>query len=381
MKTAIIQPTNPLRRIVMYTRQFSDQIEVQTFDEIVKDKKIEILLSERNGLNAQDIILLRQKFPHHKIMLLAEEEDSFFQKACITHDILLIYNSMSEREKLDTIQKTWFGLEEQTEYHNVVAIHGTHRQVGVTQVALSLGYELGNLNYKTIVIGLNPYNPGEIPKVNATYSFEQIYDLIENDVIHDAESLLPYLTKVGSFYYLLGNRDKYKAMTFESKPVERLIHFVKDYFHIVLLDIGSFYDSYLPLTGLQLSNTHVLISSQESIAMTEYKSWQEQVLNRFEFHPKSVYQVVNKVSSRAIITPSLLRDSFNTQILAEIPYFPEANDSIMEDGILAQADYRPYSKVIEGLARAIAEEATEGNEEKRSGFFKFFGSKKGAQAL
>ena len=365
----------------MYTRQFSDQIEVQTFDEIVKDKKIEILLSERNGLNAQDIILLRQKFPHHKIMLLAEEEDSFFQKACITHDILLIYNSMSEREKLDTIQKTWFGLEEQTEYHNVVAIHGTHRQVGVTQVALSLGYELGNLNYKTIVIGLNPYNPGEIPKVNATYSFEQIYDLIENDVIHDAESLLPYLTKVGSFYYLLGNRDKYKAMTFESKPVERLIHFVKDYFHIVLLDIGSFYDSYLPLTGLQLSNTHVLISSQESIAMTEYKSWQEQVLNRFEFHPKSVYQVVNKVSSRAIITPSLLRDSFNTQILAEIPYFPEANDSIMEDGILAQADYRPYSKVIEGLARAIAEEATEGNEEKRSGFFKFFGSKKGAQAL
>jgi len=71
MKTAIIQPTNELRRIVMFTRQFSDQIEVQTFDEIVKDRKVETLIAERNELNAQEIILLRQKFPHQKILILS----------------------------------------------------------------------------------------------------------------------------------------------------------------------------------------------------------------------------------------------------------------------------------------------------------------------
>ena len=296
MKTAIIQPTESLKRLVLYTRQFSDQIEVQSFDEIVKDRKIDVILTEQMDLLASDIIQLRQKFPNKKILILSETADPFFQKACITYDILLITKEMNEREQLDTIQKAWFGLEEQTEYHNVVAIHGTHRQVGITQLALSIGQTLGELNYKTIVIGLNPYNPGEINNVQSSYSFEQIYDLIESNVIYDGESLVPYLTKLNHFYYLVGNRDFYKAMTFDSKPVERLIHFAKEHFHIVILDVGSFYDSYLPLTGLQLSNTHILVSSQESISLEEYRRWQEQVLNRFDFHPKSIYQVVNKVA-------------------------------------------------------------------------------------
>lgn len=373
MKTAIVKPTEDLKRIVLLTSQFSDEIQIQSLDEIMKDRKIEVIITEKNDLSSPDVIQMRDQFSNHKILILADSVDAFFQKTCLAHDVLLIPKSLSEKERLKLIQKSWFGLEDQTEFHNVVAIHGTHRQVGVTQIALSLGLKLGDFNLKTLVIGLNPYNPGEIHNVEAPYSFEQIYDLVENNVITDGESLTPYLLKQNSFYYLVGNRDYYKALMFEKKPIERLIHIAKDHFDIVLLDIGSFYDGHLPLTGLECSNTHILVSSQESISFSDYKRWKEQVLVRFSFHPKSIYQVVNKMASRAIITSKQLRDAHNIDILAQIPYFPEANDAEIEQGILYQADYRPFNKIIEGIARAIQEEILEGiNTPKRSllNFFK-----------
>ena len=378
MKVAIVQPTEALNKLVLYTRQFTNTIVVTDLEELVKDKKLDVLVMEQKDLTANDIIQIRYQFQSVKILIVAEQIDSFFEKSCIAHEVLLISNEWSQREQLDTIQKAWFGLEEQTEYHNVVAIHGTHRQVGVTQTALAVGNALGSFNYKTLVIGLNPYNPGEDPKRTATYSFEQIYDLIQSNVITSGESLIPYLEKYDHFYYLTGNRDFYKALSFDRKTVEQLIHIAKDHFQAVVLDVGSFYDSYLPLTGLQMSNTHILVSSQEHIAVSEYKQWKEQVLSRFDFHPKTTYQVVNKYASKAILTSKHLEEKLEQPILTQIPFFPEANDALIEDGMLYLSEYAPYNKVIDGIARAIGDEilAITNNEKEKKPFFFGIGRKR-----
>jgi hypothetical protein len=374
MKTAIIQPNDFLRNLVSYTRQFSESVEVQTVEEILKEKKIEVIISEQRDLQSNDIIQLRNTFPNQKIFIVADYIEPFFEKSCITHDVLLISKEWGERERLDLIQKTWFGLEEQTEYHNVVAIHGTHRQVGVTQLALSIGHTLGTFNYKTLVIGMNPYNPGELSIRKTNYTFDQVYDLIQSNVIYDGDSLLPYLDKHDHFYYLPGNLDFYKATSFEEKPIERLIHFAKEHFHIVLLDIGAFYDSYLSIVGMKLSNTHILVSSQDQISLDEYKRWKEQVLSRFDFHPKSTYQVVNKYASKATLQLKHLEETHEVPILTHVDFFPEANDAVIHDGILAYVGWPPFNRVIEGIARAIGDEvlATTNYEKKDKSIFSIF---------
>ena len=369
MKTIIVKPTENLRNIVLYTRQFLDPVEVDSFEDVLKEKKVKVIVTAQNDLTTPDVIDLRNTFPEHKFLILTNKEDSFFNKACIAHDILLISSESSEREQLDAIQKAWFGLEEQTEFHNVIAFHGTHRQVGVTQLALSVGHHLGTLNYKTLVIGMNTYSSGEYPGLNPSHSFEDVYDFIESNAIHDGESLLPYLTKLDQMYYLVGNRDFYRASNFDSEPIEKLINFAKEYFHIVILDIGAFYDGFLAYNGLQMSNTHVLVSSQEQQSIDEYKRWKEQIIERFEIHPKSQYQVVNKYATRPIITSKHLEEKHNVQVLAEVPYFPEAADAVIEQGILIQTDNRLFIKKVEGLSKALANEVTEGQKPVPSGFF------------
>lgn len=371
MKVGVVKITEDLKRIVLLTKQFTSQIEVDSFEEIKKDKKVKVIITEQGELTAADIMQLRQGFPEHKLLILTNRIEPFFEKSCIVHDVLLISKEMVERERLDAIQSKWFDLEEQTEFHNVIALHGTHRSIGVTQVALSTGYFLGTLNYKTLVIGMNPYNPGEYPGLEVTYSFEQIYDFIESNVIHDGESLLPYLNKVEQFYYLVGNRDLYKAVQFNPEPIEKLIRFAKEYFHIVILDVGAFYDSFLAKTGLQMSNTHVLVSTQEQQSIDEYKRWKEQILDRFTYHPKSQYQVINKHASKAIITTKHLEDKHLIPVLAEIPFFPEAADAVITDGIIYLAEYKPFVRSIEGLAKALANEVTESQKPAKKGFMSY----------
>lgn len=377
MKTAIVKPTEELRKLISFTQQLEEYLEVQSIEELEKDKKAVVIALDRGDLTPIDIIDLRGKFPRQRILMMFSDRDTLFENACIAHDVLLIPSEWTLRQQLDTIQKEWFGLEEQTEYHNVVAFHGTHRQVGVTQTALSVGNILGTFNLKTVVLGLNPYNPGEIINQKGSYSFDQIYDLLVGNLITDGQSLLPYLLKKNDFYYLTGNMDYYKAPEYEKEAVEKLINICKEYFDVVILDIGAFYDNLLPLTALEMSNTHILVSSQEQLSIDDYKRWDEQVLSRFEFFPKARYLVVNKYGSKGIITAKHLEEKLSVPLLLHIPFFPEANDAEIEEGILVLSEFSPYRKAIVGLAKTVSNETGRiGEEKKAKGGFGLFGRRK-----
>lgn len=356
MKVAIIGTSTKLKNLFDRLLQFNEYVSVENFDELKKEKKIRYVFSERGDLVAADLNQIRLNFPDVKILILSKTEDQFFEKTCLVHDILYLNESMGEMKCVELIQKKWFNQVQKNEYHNVIAIHGTHRSTGVTQTALSLGHVIGGLGLKTLVIGLNPFSPGEYPSVTGTYSFETIYELVENQVINDGETLLPYLSDLDYFKYLIGNRDFYKALTFQPEPIQRLIDIAKEYFNIVILDVGAFYDSFMAKVALESSNTHVLISTQEHQATEEYIRWKNQILSLFDCTPKSHYQVVNKYASKAIIQSKQLESTLQIPVLTEIPHFPESADAIMTEGILYFADYKPYYRAIDGLARALVGE-------------------------
>ena len=370
MKVAIYQPSELLKRIALLTSQFDDpDLEIQSLDDLGKERRVEALLLERGDMSAHDVLLLREKFPLLKILIIYDEYDEFFNKSCITHDVHSLSKQIGEKEILRILQVEWFGLEEATEFQNVVAIHGTHRQVGTTQIALSIGNTLAELNYKVAVLGLNPYNPGELRPYKTKYSLDQVYDLLEGGVIKNGDDLKKYMLEIGKLHYLVGNADFYKSPQFEKEPIEHLIDVAKSYFDVVVLDVGSFYDSFLAITALERSNTHILVATQENLSINEYNRWKKQFLSRFSFHPKNSYMVVNKYASNAIITPKQLEQTHNTNLLAQIPYFPEAADAEYEEGILSRAGYKAYFKVIEGLAKSVANDVMNFKEDKSKSFF------------
>lgn len=356
MKVAITNNSNKLISLFHKIPQFEEYILFDSFEDLKKEKKVRYIFAEQNDLVAADLAQIRASFPNSKILILSKSEDPFFEKTCLVHEILLLIESWEEERCVQLIQHNWFGQLQRSKYKNVFAIFGTHRCTGVTQTALSLGNVIGGLNLKTLVIGLNPYSSGEYPGIKATYSFDMIYDLVENDVIKDGETLLPYLTKLEYCYYLVGNRDLYKALTFQPEPIMKLIDYAKDYFNVVLLDVGAFFDSYMAKIALENSNTHILISTQEQQAIDEFTRWNEQILSRFNYYPKSSYQIVNKYASRAIIQSKSLEEALKIPVLAEIPYFPESNDAVVTEGILYNSDFKPYVKAIDGIARVLVNE-------------------------
>lgn len=356
MKVAIMQDSKKLISLYDKISQFTEYVLIDSFEDLKKEKKIRYVMAEQREMVAADLTQIRSSFPDIQILILSDKIDPFFEKSCLVHDILYLFEPWEESKCVQLIQQNWFNQLQKNEYQNVIAINGTHRCNGVTQTALSLGHVIGGLGLKTIVIGLNPYSPGEYPKVTGTYSFDMIYNLIENQVITDGEALLPYLTKLDYFNYLVGNRDLYKALTYQPEVIQQLIDIAKSYFNVVILDVGAHYDSYMAKVALENSNTHVLISTQEYQAGTEFNRWKDQILSHFNYFPKSTYQVVNKYATRAIIQSKQLESTLQIPVLTEIPYFPESNDAILTEGILYFADYKPYVRSIDGLARALVSE-------------------------
>lgn len=356
MKVAIQNGNELIRSIVQSVEQFTDVVVINSFDDVKEQKKVKALLLEHHGLTSHDLLVLRQQFPDLKILIVSKQNDEFFVRTCITHDILFVKEELGEQKIRDIIQENWFDKNETHEFQNVIVIHGTHRQVGCTQTALSIGYALSELNYKVGVLGLNPYNPGELRNLESPHSFDVVYDLVESGVIKSGDLLVKYMTKIDRLYYLIGNRDFYRGIQYQKEPVEGLIHMAKEYFDVVILDIGGFYDSYLSYTALTHSGSHILIGTQEYLSIVEFKRWREQYLNRLIFNAKNRYFIVNKYASRAIITPKILSETHDVPLLSMIPYFPEAADAEYEDGLLIKSDYKPYAKAIHGIAKSIAED-------------------------
>ncbi|MYL35483.1 hypothetical protein GLW08_20485 [Pontibacillus yanchengensis] len=343
--------------------------EFSSIDELKKDKKVKAILLDQNGFNTQDLLSFREVFPNHHFIILMKEKDEFFEKSCIAHDIKPVFNDIRDDELKNIIQTSWFKEKENTDNDHVIAIRGTHRQCGTTQTSLSLARSFAAYNRRVAVVGLNPYNPGYVRGLDNKYSLDYIYDHLESDVIRDAETLMKYMDESHGVHYLPGNSDLYKAPSFKETPIKRMIQYLKREFDIVILDVGSFYDSFLAMTALKEAGTHILIATQEVISLNEYQRWNEQIIDKFDLELPSSYLVVNKYATNAIITPKHISETLDIPMISHIPFFPEAADAEYEDGVLYDTIFKPYNRAIDGIAKALNQElVSEGKKANKNWF-------------
>lgn len=343
---------------------------IDTIDEVVlfddlsslsEQSKIKGIVMERGSMTSPDLLQFREGFPSTKVLMFLKEKDEFFKKACISHSITTFSTEL--RNQPDQVKRfieyQWLELPEDEECNNVIAVCGTHPQVGVTQTVWTLAKTMTEYNRRVAVVGLNPYNPGEISTQDTVQSLDQVYPLLENQLVSDADQIKKFMNRIEGFHYLVGNRDYYRALSYKKEPIEYLINLLKDHFDIVLLDMGAFYDSFLAVAGLTLADTHILVASQEVVAIKEYKRWKEQFIDAFGITPKSRYLIVNKYGSKATITPRQLEQDLGFPWLGHLPYFPIANDVEINEGLLANALDKPYLKASTSLVKALLNEVND----------------------
>ncbi len=341
-----------------------DTLNINEISEIAKNKKVKGVIFDREEHTSHDILEFREQFPDINAIVLQDQEDELFKKSCLAHNIQVLLSDVEDEILLGVINEEWFGASHQGPEVNIIAVRGTHRQAGTTQTSLSMARSIAAYDHKAAVVGLNPYNPGSLPNLDEKYSLDQVYDLLESGVIKDSESLMKYFIDVDGFYYLVGNKDLYRALSFKREPIDYMISLLKENFDTIIFDVGSFFDSYLAMTGLQQAQTHILVGTQEWCSISDYKRWQEQYLTAFDLEPDHSYLIVNKYSAHAIISPKQLEESVDIGVLSYIPFFPESADAEYDDGILFDTNYKPYNKAINGIVKALIEDIDESKRKK-----------------
>lgn len=374
MKVAVLSNVLNIDQIVDKVEHIEEVVKINSLEELQSKIKFDGLVIDRLGMQATELLSLRENHPNICIIMFFQEKDDLFEKTCITHEIYPMLEEDIELRLYNVISERWFNVTKNTDYENVIAIAGTHSRVGVTEIALGLGVNTVNFNRKTILISLNPYSPGELEKIQTKQSFEHIYELFENNYIPSIDEFLNQINEVQGLYYLVGNRDFYKAYSFKREPIEKLINFAKENFDIVYLDVGSFFENFAPNVGLLMSNTHLWITTQEHVGIKQYKRWEEQIFRSFEFKAKHKHLVINQYSNQALLNPKYMEENLGIPFLRSVPFIPGANDIQIETSFIANSDERRFIDPVHNLTKALLNEVDE-NEKPLKKKFSLFSSK------
>lgn len=335
---------------------FNEVSSIESLNDI-NNKQHNAIVIDQSFLTAPDLVLFRGLNPNILVLVLTENNNKAFLQTCYAHNVSVLAAGVTNEEVLGFIKSHWLNIKE-SEFLNVISVSGTHPQVGCTQTAFSLATQLSNTNRNVAVIGLNYYNPGEIPTNFSEYSFDSIYHSISNQMI-DSEEIKKTMLKVNDFYYLVGNRKLTKSKRYKKEHIVNLIKMLKESFDLLILDLGSQYDTTGAIAGLECSQTHLLVGNQQEISKLSFNSWYEQVLKQLDYSRDDFLFICNKYDSESIKTPNLISKELNIPYFAQIPFLIGAEKVEIEEGILINDCTNRYDKSIERVVKGILSQIDE----------------------
>lgn len=382
MKVAFMSQNTGFEASIEKINQITELIKISDVGEITH--RHEGLIFDQTNLDTVDLINLRDQFPEVKMAMIAQVLSETLINVCHGNNITVIHDKVPPNEFMKVLLLEWFGIEKRRmDYNTVFSLSGTHSQVGVTQLALCLASELSSFNLKVGVLGLNQYNAGDIPGKETDYSFDSLYASIENGIFEkeyqrDKNKLKSLMLELDGFYYLIGNRDKRFASEsfYNMEAIQKLIEIAKQEFDIVLLDLGSIYDTASVVAGLKYSTTHLLVATQQDISARNFKQIRNQILKELGYTEDQFQLIINKHSVNAAYNARLLTDQLGIPLVGRVPYVPGAEDIEIAHGIISNEAGKPFNKAIHTIARAITTSLVEGNmpKLKKKSFFSFMGA-------
>lgn len=350
MRVAAITDNEDLGRFLKDSTVYDASI-IHSYSD-VDLSKYACFIFDQSKVELFHIMSIRERFESMKIIMLKKDKILEDEKVYIAHDVKIIPYHSSFSDFNQYIDSLLLEHHHEERFSNVIAISGTHSQVGVTQTALSIANAINDNDKNVCVIGLNPYNSGVLSTLEPTDSLDQAYGLIKNDILNE-KKFISMFKDVNGVKYLIGNEDVVKIIEFEIEPIEKLIDLASKTFEIVILDLGAFYDNPLPLTGLKLSNMHLLVSSQQELSPKLFKKWFKKVLEPLNLLPSESYLLVNKYRDDLSKTLQQISKEFDMTVMGKLPFLLGAIDDEQIHGTLYQANQKAYTKSVQKVAKGL----------------------------
>lgn len=362
MKIAFLSSMNALYDRLVKHEEIKEVVRIDSIDEVQVKEQFDALIVDELEVGISDLIEIRNQHPLLNICLFANLDSiDTLKTVCAAHDIMALTKEYSTDQMVAQIERNWLSLGEEN-YQNVISISGTHPQVGVTQTAFAIANAMVSLNYKVGVLGLNYYNPGEIASEVTEYSFDSLYTSLLNKTVNKKQ-IADVMLEFDGFHYLVGNRNPKVINHYQIDAIKFLIDQLKEEFDMLLLDLGSIYNTSASLAGLYFSQKHLLIATQQEQSIRSFKRWQDHVFHEIGMQSKDFLLMVNKYSPTNVLTPKQISDELETTLLSQIPFVLGAEDTEHEHGSLAnKASSKPYMKAFVGVSKALVSEFE--NEEK-----------------
>jgi Mrp family chromosome partitioning ATPase len=366
MKVAYMSKNFVFEQSIEKINQISELLKINNVEEITY--RHEGLIFDQSNMDTVDLINLRDKHEEIKMAIIVQVPSENLVNVCKGNNITVINENVLPNEFMRILLLEWFGIEKRRmDYNTVFSVSGTHTQVGVTQLTLALASELSSFNLKVAVLGLNQYNPGDIPGKETDYSFDTLYSSIENGIFEkeyqrDRNKLKSLMLELEGFYYLVGNRDRVFSSEkyYRVEAIQKLIEIAKQEFDIVLLDLGSIYDTASVVAGLKCSTTHLLVGTQQDFSARNFKQVQNQILKELGYTEEQFQLIINKHSVNAAYSARQLTDHLGVSLVGRVPYEPGAEDIEIAHGLISIESTKGFTKAIHTIARSISTSLVEG---------------------
>lgn len=370
MKIGFATKYNFLKAKIETYSEFSNSVEIISVDDALK-LKYDGLVFDDDSFTIDEILAIRAEKREEKlVMFVTEDTPSNIRRVAISQDIDIYDITLGQEGIVKFAQEVFLDIEI-SDYKNVIAVLGTHPQVGVTQTAFSLAKSFFETNRKACVIGLNFYNAGHLIGKGTDYSLDTIYPTLASALITE-EKLMEYMVSVDGIHYLVGNKNYLTRHSYEIHPIKLLIDTAKSAFDYVILDLGSFPDTAGALAGLKYSDSKILVTTQQIHSAQNFNVWNELILSGLSYKPEDFLLIVNKYVSQSTLTPKQLSSELNVPLYGQLPFVPGAEDIEIEDHFLHSGFDKSYIKASAGIAKGIAKEKEAPSHNKKKKLFGIF---------
>ena len=369
MKIAIYGHPEGLTETLQQVKQITSVSTLDKLETLLDKHDYEgLIIRHQPEILSSELIEIRNANPTLNMLLIQKHSDEILERICEVREITVFKEEPSFEDIKQFILREWLDISP-SGTNNVISISGSHSQVGTTQTAFSIAKTLANLNYSVKVLGLNVANPGELEKYPTENAFDTVYQQLEHKTFNK-EMLESTMVEVENFKYLVGNRDMTRWFDYQVEPVNHLIDLASETCDVVILDLGSFYNTALCISGLLKSDMHILVTTQQEASIKQFVRWKKQVLSQMKnMDSKDFYLVINKYDNELSLTPKHLTEIFGIHLLETIPYVPQAEEYLIEDALLYNAMHRGYLKSFDAIGKAIIAQIREGFDPGKKGSF------------
>lgn len=218
-----------------------------------------IMTSERVAL--QRISEVRGSYPDARLLYWYQPKQikqlASINLLCSDNDI---YFLAPRSTTLALIEKVKFILEEEAAQQNrVIGIFGSGPGIGCTSVSKVLARRIAATGKKTILLGLNLYDPGmDQPE---SISLDQLRSRITRKMLTETD--FENLIKQDNYLYLPGNYDFLATHDYTEEEIEYLIDESQKYADVVICDFGSIPESAAWYVGMQHSALRFIVTHQK----------------------------------------------------------------------------------------------------------------------